>query len=102
MRSAPASGQIIQESDPFYDLEEFELDLPHEENRVLYSRWIDEVKVFSDCILAFFEDEYGIDKETQEKWKQHVLGKEKLSKEEEKPYFAGQKVLDEVIMIIEK
>ncbi len=52
--------------------------------------------------IAFFEDEYGIDKETQEKWKQHVLGKEKLSKEEEKPYFAGQKVLDEVIMIIEK
>ncbi|MBO4495746.1 MAG: carbohydrate ABC transporter substrate-binding protein [Clostridiales bacterium] len=82
VRSAPASGQIIQESDPFYDLEEFELDLPSEDDRVLYNRWIDEVKVFSDCVLAFFDDEYGIDKETQEKWKQHVLGKEKLSKEE--------------------
>jgi len=82
VRSAPASGQIIQESDPFYDLEEFELDIPGEKDRVLYDRWINDVRFFSDCILVSFSDTYGIDAETQEKWKQHVLGKKKLDKEE--------------------
>ncbi len=82
VRSAPASGQIIQESDPFFDLEEFELTIPVEEGRSLCDRWINQVKFYSNCIVAHFSDTYGIDPETQEKWKQHVLGKELLSKDE--------------------
>ena len=82
VRSAPASGQIIQESDPFFDLEEFELTLPVEEGRVLCARWCDQLKVFSNCILVTFEDTYGMDPELQDKWKKHVTGQKLLGKEE--------------------
>lgn len=82
VRSAVASGQVIQESDPFYELEEFQLEIPLEKDRILVGRWINSMHISQNRIFAFFDDSYAIDDETAEKWKQHILGKKKLSDEE--------------------
>ncbi|MBR2749779.1 MAG: hypothetical protein IKD90_01435 [Clostridiales bacterium] len=69
VRSAVASGQVIQESDPFYELEEFQLEIPLEKDRILVGRWINNMYISQNRIFAYFDDSYAIDDETAEKWK---------------------------------
>ncbi|MBR5040865.1 MAG: carbohydrate ABC transporter substrate-binding protein [Clostridiales bacterium] len=82
IESLPESGKLIEESDPFYTLSEFDIELPEKNERKVVSRFFGDVKILESGLFTLIEEEYEIDEALDEKWIAHITGEHPLSDEE--------------------
>ena len=82
IESLPESGKLIEESDPFYTLSEFDIELPEKNERKVVSRFFGDVKILESGLFTLIEEEYEIDEALNEKWIAHITGEHPLSDEE--------------------
>ena len=61
-------SRVVQETDPYFTCEEFELDFGDPDGRDLDYRSIRDSKVFSDCVVASVQEEYVQPLELQERY----------------------------------
>ena len=80
--SNASSGRTVQETDPYFSLEETDIKLPVADGQKLISQTIDKIRMFPGSILVEYQNDYDVDPEIMNKWIDYQMGKAKLSDDE--------------------